>query len=151
MKPASVAALKELQEKLAFWSTWEETQREWDSKCEKWMFALNNEKGRQMGMMSFLNAVQRPFMKKGDYIGFVDELIRMKMDAIKSSDPPPSETEEQTIKDDIMAMSQEIRTLAETMQRLAMQTVASEAKQFSTTLSEILAEIDGGGETQTQT
>ena len=135
MKPASVAALKELQEKLAFWSTWEETKAEWDSLFEKWIYPASS--------ATHLSPANLRVMKyradsELNFVGFINMVEK----SYQKTDQPVSETAEQAWKD-FIAQSQEMRRLAETLQRLS-STVASEAKQFSTILSEILAEIGGG-------
>ena len=147
MKPASVAALKELQEKLAFWSTWRETKQEWDSLAHKLMLAVMSERGKGQQSL-FADPCKLPYWMERhryhaerdlDYVGIVENVEQH----LDKTDRPLSETEEQAWKD-LMAMFQELRRVAETLQRLSSPTVAIEAKQFSTTLSEILAEIGAG-------
>ena len=41
MKPGSVAALKEMQEKLASWSTWDETKKEWHAAISEWIRGIH--------------------------------------------------------------------------------------------------------------
>ena len=147
MKPASVAALKEVREKLAFWSTWSKTKKEWDTALEEWFEALEA-KPYCIGLC-FGKDICLHFQAKFDYIGAVDNTVATLICELEHSTP---EAEKQTLserKEDIIASSQEIRRLAETMQRFAPPTWCSEAEQLCGVLSGILSEVDGNGEAQT--
>ena len=151
MKPASVAAQKEVREKLAFWSTWSKTKKEWDTAFDEWFEALEK-KPYCMAFPEMIVNAQMTFQShknKFDYIGAVDKTVATLIRDLEKETP---EAEKQTLSEkneEFIASSQEIRRLAETMQLFAPPTWCSESEQLCSVVSEILSEIDGNGEGQT--
>ena len=152
MKPAHVAFLKELQEKLAFWGTWgtwQETKKEWDSLSKKWIDALRQKYPNGVSGIVLEAMTDVPAMKF-DLVGAVDEVIRAEMEEVsRRSQPPLSEAQEQAMKEDLITSAQEVRRAAERLQRLSPPSLFSEAKQLSTTMSGVLEELDGSGKAST--
>ena len=149
MKPASVAALKEVREKLAFWSTWSKTKKEWDTAFDEWCEALDSKRYYELPPSITVKAESLYFESQFDYIGAVDNAVAHLIRDLEKDTP---EAEKQTLSEkneEIIASSQEIRRLAETMQRFAPPTWCSEAEQLCGVLSGILSEVDGNGEAQT--
>lgn len=151
MKPASVAALKEVREKLAFWSTWSKTKKEWDTAFDEWFEALEK-KPYCMAFPEMIVNAQMTFQShknKFDYIGAVDKTVAHLIRDLEKDTPEAEKHALSEKNEDIIASSQEMRRLAETMQRLAPPTWCSEAEQLCGVLSGILSEVDGNGEAQT--
>lgn len=85
-----------------------------------------------------------------DFVESVDEAIRSEMEIVRrSSQPPLSEAQEQAMKEDLITGAQEVRRIAERLQRLCPPYLCIEAKELSTTMSGILEELDGSGQTST--
>ena len=149
MKPASVAALKELREKLTFLSTWRKTKQEWDTALAEWFKVLGSKPYSKEIKPTTLKAIYQEYGATFDYTGAVDAAVARLISDLERNTP---ETEKQALsakKEDAIASSKEVRRLAETMQRLAPPTWCSESEQLCSVVSEILSEVDNNGEGQT--
>ena len=145
MKPASVAVLKELQEKLEFWSTWEATRKEWYRAYYNWCDALEQKFPMYQwdGFRPEWDLKRELCETESSYGVFVEEILEIaKQNISRQSVPPLSEAEAQAIKEDMMAMSKELQSLSEKLQSLTRPALASEAKRLSAAIAEILEEFE---------
>ena len=111
MKPASVAALKELREKLTFWSTWRKTKQEWDTALAEWFKVLGSKPYSKEIKPTTLKAIYQEYGATFDYTGAVDAAVARLISDLERNTP---ETEKQALsakKEDAIASSKEVRRL----------------------------------------
>ena len=126
MKPGSVAALKEMQEKLASWSTWDETKKEWEAAILEW----------QQGIDISDYCVRITMMRcdgEHAYASFVPWIV----DSYAPEEGPKRE--------EFIDSLEDIRRLGEALQ--SRNTWCSQFKIWSDVLLGILAESDPSDET----
>ena len=134
MKPGSVAALKEMQEKLASWSTWDETKKEWDAAILEWIEGLptlTTKKGRISAVG--VEAHRARFDRERAYASFVPWIV----DTYAPEEGPKRE--------EFIDSLEDIRRLGEALQ--SRNTWCSQFKIWSDVLLGILAESDPSDET----
>ena len=75
MKPGSVTALKQLQEKLALWSTWDETKKEWESAVLEWCRGTDTLKTKKNLDVGIIYANRRECDRDNTYASLVPRII----------------------------------------------------------------------------
>ena len=135
MKPGSVTALKQLQEKLALWSTWDETKKEWESAVLEWCRGGDTLKTKKNLDVGIIYANRRECDRDNTYASLVPRII----DWYAPEEGPEREEFIDSLK--------EMRRLGEALQSLERNTWCSQFKSWSDVLSGILADSDPNDET----
>ena len=135
MKPGSVTALKQLQEKLALWSTWDETKKEWESAVLEWCRGTDTLKTKKNLDVGIIYANRRECDRDNTYASLVPRII----DWYAPEEGPEREEFIDSLK--------EMRRLGEALQSLERNTWCSQFKSWSDVLSGILADSDPNDET----
>ena len=135
MKPGSVTALKQLQEKLALWSTWDETKKEWESAVLEWCRGRDTLKTKKNLDVGIIYANRRECDRDNTYASLVPRII----DWYAPEEGPEREEFIDSLK--------EMRRLGEALQSLERNTWCSQFKSWSDVLSGILADSDPNDET----